>query len=414
MSPTSPLRRYNPLSVLRNINLADVDEINKTMHYLARCLDKSGNIAGSRRIAEQAMVMIDKGPVHRIVTAIERNTDYPLLKMAVERLLEARDRSRLEILGAISEIEHLAEEKVLINPTVWFNEYVEALDRFLELPPLQFVELPLHKRNSKDEWSPTTRSKRFLSGETVVAQSPEQFNTENSAECSPNNPKIESKPVPKRLPSHASANLSISNVPNSKIPRTKASPSTPRRKRPEPISHEHTLSSTPEATSTTPKKRGKSPKACNECRRRKIKCLKDDGDESCISCFKLGRDCIFSPPSSTKSAVRGSLKRTATEDLVETPVKKRASNGNSKITMKNILHEFDDIKEGQALGIISDADDEDSGRSTEESAEVLEVSKDLPFPSDPEDFEYNPNKRVRRGRREGSKSIRKQSAPVAE
>lgn len=37
MAPTSPLRRYNPLSVLRNINLADADEINKTMHYLARC-----------------------------------------------------------------------------------------------------------------------------------------------------------------------------------------------------------------------------------------------------------------------------------------------------------------------------------------------------------------------------------------
>ena len=186
MPPVSPLRRYNPLSVLRNINLADTDEINKTMHYLARCefgkfppsqcspfvqgyqisvqlwnwtvriplceteltfthsgLDKSGNIAGSKRIAEQALATIDKGPIQRIVKAIERNTDYPLLKMAVERLLEARDHSRLEILGAVSEIEHLAEEKVLLNPTVWINEYVEALDRFLELPPLEFVEVSL-------------------------------------------------------------------------------------------------------------------------------------------------------------------------------------------------------------------------------------------------------------------------------
>lgn len=185
MPPVSPLRRYNPLSVLRNINLGVADEINKTMHYLARCefgiflsqcspfvqdyqisvqlwnrtvriplceteltfthsgLDKSGNIAGSKRIAAQALATIDKGPIQRIVTAIERNTDYPLLKMAVERLLEAKDHSRLEILGAVSEIEHLAEEKVLLNPTVWINEYVEALDRFLELPPIEFVEVRL-------------------------------------------------------------------------------------------------------------------------------------------------------------------------------------------------------------------------------------------------------------------------------
>lgn len=106
-------------------------------------MDKSGNIVGSKRIAEQAFATIDKGPIQRIVTAIERNTDYPLLKLAVERLLEARDRSRLEILGAVSEIEHLAEEKVLLNPTVWINKYVEALNRFLELPPLQFVEVSL-------------------------------------------------------------------------------------------------------------------------------------------------------------------------------------------------------------------------------------------------------------------------------
>ncbi|PVH87811.1 hypothetical protein DL98DRAFT_631984 [Cadophora sp. DSE1049] len=414
MPPATPLRRYNPLSVLRNINLADADEINKTMHYLARCLDKSGNIAGSKRIAEQALATIDKGPIHRIITAIERNTDYPLLKMAVERLLEARDRSRLEILGAVSEIEHLAEEKVLINPTIWFNEYVEALDRFLELPPIQFVEIPRQKRNSKDEGATTTRSKRSLSGETIVAQSSEQSQTENT-DSSPSIPETESKPVRKRLPSHANSTLPTSNLSNSKVPRIKPNPSTPRRKPPVAISQEYALSSTPESTSSTPKKRGKSPKACNECRRRKIKCLRDDGDGSCVSCLKLGRDCILSPPASTKSAVRGSLKRAATEDPIDTPVKKRASIGKSKSTTKNILHDFDDLKEGQALGIVSDADDEDSGEGTEELVEVMEVSKVLPAISDPEDFDYNPNKRVCRPEKKArSKSVRKQSILVAE
>ncbi|KAH7382994.1 hypothetical protein BKA64DRAFT_647135 [Cadophora sp. MPI-SDFR-AT-0126] len=378
MPPASSLRRYNPLSVLRNINLADADEINKTMHYLARCLDKSGNIAGSKRIAEQALATIDKGPIHRIVTAIERNTDYPLLKMAVERLLEARDRSRLEILGAVSEIEHLAEEKVLINPTIWFNEYIEALDRFLELPPIQFVELSHQKRNSKDEGATTTRSKRSLSGETVVPQSSEQSKTE-SMDSSPTAPEIESKPVRKRLPSHANSTLPASNLPNSKVPRTKTDPTTPRRKRHVAISQKAALSSTPDSISPMPKKRGKSPKACNECRRRKIKCLRDEGDESCVSCLKLGRDCILSPASSV--------------------------NG-----MKNILHEFDDLKEGQALGIVSDADDEDSGEGHEQLVEVMEVSKVLGATSDAEELDYKPKKRVcRPAMKATSKSIRKQS-----
>ncbi|KAG4418166.1 hypothetical protein IFR04_008687 [Cadophora malorum] len=414
MAPTSPLRRYNPLSVLRNINLADADEINKTMHYLARCLDKSGNIIGSKRIAEQAFATIDKGPIQRIVTAIERNTDYPLLKLAVERLLEARDRSRLEILGAVSEIEHLAEEKVLLNPTVWINKYVEALNRFLELPPLQFVEVPRQKRNSKDEGNTTTRSKRSLSGETVVAQSSEQSQTEGSPDNSPGSPEAESKPVRKRLPSHANTALPTSNLPSSKLPRAKVAPGTPRRKRPVAISQEHALSSTPDSSSPTPKKRGKSPKACNECRRRKIKCLRDEGEDSCVSCSKLGRDCVFSPTFSVKPAVRGSVKRAASEDPIDTPVKKRVSTDNSRTDMKNILHQFDDLKEGQALGIVSDADDEDSGEGLEEPAEVMEVSKVLPTISDPEDFDYNPKKRGRPTKKMGAKSIRKPSTLIAE
>lgn len=92
----------------------------------------------AKRAAEQALALLNKGPILRIVRAIERTPDYPLLRMAVERLLECRDRSRLEILGAVSELEHLAEEKVLINPEIYVKEYVEALEEFMELPPLPF------------------------------------------------------------------------------------------------------------------------------------------------------------------------------------------------------------------------------------------------------------------------------------
>jgi len=82
--------------------------------------------------------------------------------------------------------------------------------------------------------------------------------------------------------------------------------------------------------------------------------------------------------------------------------------------MKNILHQFDDLKEGQALGIVSDADDEDSGEGLEEPAEVMEVSKVLPTISDPEDFDYNPKKRGRPTKKMGAKSIRKPSTLIAE
>ena len=82
--------------------------------------------------------------------------------------------------------------------------------------------------------------------------------------------------------------------------------------------------------------------------------------------------------------------------------------------MKNILHEFDDLKEGQALGIVSDADDEDSVEGLEEPAEVLEVSKVLPTMWDPEDFDYNPKKRGRPAKKAGSRATRKQSTLIVE
>ncbi|KAH7369657.1 hypothetical protein BKA65DRAFT_470914 [Rhexocercosporidium sp. MPI-PUGE-AT-0058] len=421
-----PLVRYNALSVLRNINLADSDELNDTMHSIARCLDTAPG-SEAKRIAENALSLLNKGPILRIVRAIEHNPDYPLLRMAVERLLECRDRTRLEILGAVSELEHLAEEKVLINPMLYTKEYVEALEEFMELPPLLFGKnltrnkrptpqeiwhaTPTPESSSSDDQATSSTVEQCRSIELAIKSSGKNSQSDKSTNSSSSTPDIV-KPAPARKP--------LPDLPNSKAARLEAKPSTPRRKRAipssVPLSEELAVSSSPPTSPPiTPSKRSKATKACDECRRRKIKCLRDELDEKCTSCTKMGRDCVLSSPSPIKSFGRGSVKRATPEDLLKSPTKGQAPAMKSKRAMKNILHHFGDLKEGKALGIVSDADDEDSSESVDGVAEMMEVSKVISTMSDPEDFDYNPNKRVcRPGKNGRARSIRKASAIVVE
>lgn len=84
--------------------------------------------------------------------------------------------------------------------------------------------------------------------------------------------------------------------------------------------------------------------------------------------------------------------------------------------MKSILHHFGDLKEGKALGIVADEDnDEDSSEGTDGLVDVMDVSSVIGIISDPEDFDYNPNKRVcRPGKKGRSRSIRKSSSIAVE
>ncbi|KAG4435858.1 hypothetical protein IFR05_008655 [Cadophora sp. M221] len=411
-----PLIRYNALSVLRNINLADSDELNETIHSIARCLDTTPG-SDAKRMAEQALELLNKGPILRIVRAIERTPDYPLLRMAVERLLECRDRSRLEILGAVSELEHLAEEKVLINPEVYFKEYVDALEEFMELPPLPFgkdkwLETPAAKSSPSDGQATPPSPEQSQSDDLTVASSVDDCQSDKSTTITTSVPEIVkeiAKDVPARKP--------LPNLPpNSTSANMKPKPSNPRRKKATLLSEEYATSSPPASAPATPTKRGKATKACDECRRRKVKCLRDELDEKCTSCTKMGRNCVLSSPSPVKPAVPGSVKRAATEELskglskAQAPVAKRKS-----VAMKNILHNFGDLKEGKSLGIVSEEHDgEESSEGTDGSVDMMDVGK-ATILSDPEDFDYKPNKRVcLPSQKVRSRSIRKTSSIAVE
>ncbi|KAH9222255.1 hypothetical protein DL95DRAFT_402229 [Leptodontidium sp. 2 PMI_412] len=412
-----PLVRYNALSVLRNINLADSDELNKTMHSIARCLDTTPG-SDAKRAAEQALALLNKGPILRIVRAIERTPDYPLLRMAVERLLECRDRSRLEILGAVSELEHLAEEKVLINPEIYVKEYVEALEEFMELPPLPFGKHP----TSQHEWLDISRPESAPSDDQATPPTTNQSQSEDltitsSVEDSQSDKSRNSSPSDLEIVKPATARTPLPNLPSSsKFANMKSKPSTPRRKKATLLSEEYAISSPPGSSPVTPSKRGKATKACDECRRRKTKCLRDELEGKCTSCAKMGRNCVLSLTSPVKSAVRGSAKRAAIEDLFKGPSNTQAPAAKTKsVAMKNILHHFGDLKEGKALGIVADEDnDEDSSEGTDGLVDVMDISSVIGIISDPEDFDYNPKRVCRPGKKGRSRSIRKSSSIAVE
>lgn len=74
----------------------------------------------------------ERGPVDRILRAIDRTPEYPLLKRAIERFVFARERNAEEILSAAADVELLGEEKVLFNPSIHYEKYLVANCRFLE------------------------------------------------------------------------------------------------------------------------------------------------------------------------------------------------------------------------------------------------------------------------------------------
>lgn len=264
--------------------------------------------------------------------------------MAVDRLLQTRNKSRLEILGAVSELEHLAEEKVLMNPTVHFKAYQEALDNFLDLPALPFGEvrwgfvqlretsLTVYQEArailaAEIDESATTSSGSSQSDHQVTPTTPEGFHSDDTISL-PSVEKSQSKSSTDRKASQntikpAAPRKPLPSLPNSKVVRTKYRTTNPRKKRtagPVPLSEEYAIPSPPSSSPTTPK-RGKATKACDECRRRKTKCLRDEGDDKCNSCLKMGRDCILSTPSPAKSSGRGTVKKVALEDPFTTTTK---------------------------------------------------------------------------------------------
>ena len=81
--------------------------------------------------------------------------------------------------------------------------------------------------------------------------------------------------------------------------------------------------------------------------------------------------------------------------------------------MKNIFHDFGDLKEGKALGIVSDDDVEyEGGESSDGFEDMPEVKKVI---ASAKDNNYKPNKRVcTPERKTRTRSIRKSSGSLEE
>ncbi|TAQ88862.1 hypothetical protein B7494_g2793 [Chlorociboria aeruginascens] len=123
---------YNPLSILRNIDLSNATSIIQIMHALSYLLSNSSITTLTPLVGKEFNIKTtDIAPVNRILLAIGSNGDeYPLLRDAVQRFIGARDQSEKAVLRATRELEELAEEDVLVEPWRFQSEYEEAVGRF--------------------------------------------------------------------------------------------------------------------------------------------------------------------------------------------------------------------------------------------------------------------------------------------
>ncbi len=85
---------------------------------------------------EKGILSSECAPIDRILRSIERNPDYPLLRLAIERFIQARDKGQVHLRVAVRELEQLGEEKELLSPVTRLEAYEAAWERFQNLPSI--------------------------------------------------------------------------------------------------------------------------------------------------------------------------------------------------------------------------------------------------------------------------------------
>ena len=126
--------RYNNSSVLRRLDLDNVDKLKKVMEILLTAIETHSIGLLDTNATDVDLHSWEREWVKGIFKAVNRNTDYPLLKAAIVRFCGARQESRARLNTAIRELETLAHEDVLMVPETHIEEYMEALRRFEALP----------------------------------------------------------------------------------------------------------------------------------------------------------------------------------------------------------------------------------------------------------------------------------------
>lgn len=134
----STMVRYNPTSILRNIDLDSVRELRAIMVCIETLVRPplgppfvmlTPKDAVTFRLAPTSLA-----PVNRILQSMEHNYhEFPLLGNAIGRFVAAKDRSNEDVRLAGLELEELAMESTLRFPLVHGGEYEVACDRFARL-----------------------------------------------------------------------------------------------------------------------------------------------------------------------------------------------------------------------------------------------------------------------------------------
>jgi len=130
--------RYNPTSILRNIDLENVRELRAVMDCIETLVQPPFGppfaLLTPERAATFKLAPTSLAPVNRILQSMEHNYDkFPLLGNAVGRFVSAKDKRNADVVLAGRELEELATEDTLRFPELYGGEYEVACERFARI-----------------------------------------------------------------------------------------------------------------------------------------------------------------------------------------------------------------------------------------------------------------------------------------
>lgn len=133
--------RYNNLSILRFIDLSSTGEVQELIHALCYYFPTNASQVPPETPPPEVSGHCE-AVIIRIVNAINRNPDYPLLRQIIDRFIDPKRYKIDKWTGgtletkteeAVREIEGLISELVFIGPSYRRNGYFEAEERFDKL-----------------------------------------------------------------------------------------------------------------------------------------------------------------------------------------------------------------------------------------------------------------------------------------
>lgn len=125
------MARYNNSSIFRQIDLDDAASLRRLILCLYDEID-NGSIS-LEKCKKFELEKLEIVWVNRVLTAIRRNTRYPLLRQAIFRFVRDDYEKDKDILVAAKELENLTEEDVLLIPEKEPDRYQIATATFATL-----------------------------------------------------------------------------------------------------------------------------------------------------------------------------------------------------------------------------------------------------------------------------------------